>query len=69
MWMGRTGVRFMEEGRKWRLHVVLYVDGLVLFGQSEEDLKVIVGRLLRWGKLLFTNYGVRGHAIVSFYCM
>ena len=44
--MGRRGVRFQEEGREWRLHGLLYVDDLFFFfGESEEDLKAIVGRL------------------------
>ena len=35
---------FLEDGREWRLSGLLYADDLVLFGESEEDLKVIVGR-------------------------
>ena len=30
--MGRREVRFQEEGREWRLPVLLYADGLVLCG-------------------------------------
>ena len=33
-----------EEGREWRLPGLLYADDLVLCGESEEDLKAIVGR-------------------------
>ena len=35
--MGRMGVRFLEEGRKWRLLAFLYA------GELEEDLKIIMG--------------------------
>ena len=41
--MGRIGVRLLEEGREWRLFVLLYEDDLVLCGDSEEDLKEMVG--------------------------
>ena len=34
---------FLEEGRALRLPGLLYTDELVLCGESEEDLKVIVG--------------------------
>ena len=44
MEMGRRGVRFQEEGREWILSVLSYADDLVLFGKSEEDLRVLVGR-------------------------
>ena len=37
-------MRFMEEGREWRLPGPLYADDLVLFGESEEDRKMIVER-------------------------
>ena len=43
IWMGRMGVRFMEERREWRLPCLLYTDDLVLCGESEEDLKLMVG--------------------------
>ena len=42
--MGRRGVGFMEEGREVRLPGLLYADGLVLCGESEEDLGTMVGR-------------------------
>ena len=42
--MGRSGVRFQEDGREWRLPGLLYTDDLVLFGKSEEDLRALVGR-------------------------
>ena len=44
MGMGRRGVRFLEGEREWRLSVFLYTDDLVLCGESEEDLKGIVGQ-------------------------
>ena len=33
-----------EEGREWRLPGLLYADDLVLCGESEEDLRAMVGR-------------------------
>ena len=44
MGMGRKGVRFQEKGIEWRLPGLLYAGGLVLYGESKEDLKAIVGR-------------------------
>ena len=38
----RMGVRFLEEGREWILPGLLYADDLVLCGELEEDLKVMV---------------------------
>ena len=35
---------FLEDGREWRLPVLLYADDLVLCGELEEDLRVMVGR-------------------------
>ena len=46
MGMGRRGVRFEEERREWRLPDLLYADNLVLCGESEEELKTIVGRFI-----------------------
>ena len=43
MGMGRKGVSFMEDRREWRLPNLLYTNDLVLCGELEEDLKVIVG--------------------------
>ena len=37
------GVRFQEEGREWRLPGLLYTDDLVFCGESEEDLRAMVG--------------------------
>ena len=39
----RRGVGFMEDGSKWRLPGLLYADDLVLCGDSEEDLRAMVG--------------------------
>ena len=33
-----------EEGREWRLSSLLYADDLVLCGESEEDLRAMLGR-------------------------
>ena len=46
MGMGRRGLTFQEEGREWRLPDLLYADDLVLCGESEEDLRAIVGRFI-----------------------
>ena len=43
MRMGRRGVSFLEDGREWRLPGLLYADDLVLCGESEEDLRTMVG--------------------------
>ena len=34
---------FIEDGREWRLPGLLYADNLVLCGELEEDLRVMVG--------------------------
>ena len=39
MGMGRRGVSFLEDGREWRLPGLLYV-----CGESEEDLRAMVGQ-------------------------
>ena len=44
MGIGRRGVIFEKEGRGWRLPGFLYGDNLVLCGESEEDLGLMVGR-------------------------
>ena len=46
MEMGRRGVRFRDEGREWRLTGLLYADDLFFCGESEEYLRVIVGRFI-----------------------
>ena len=43
MGMGRRGVRFLEDGREWRLPDLLYADNLVLCGELDEDLRAMVG--------------------------
>ena len=35
-----------KEGREWRLPGLLYADDLVLCGESEEDLRAMVGRFV-----------------------
>ena len=44
--IGRMGVRFLVEGRKWRLSGLLYAGDLVLYSELEEDLKVMVGHFV-----------------------
>ena len=44
--MIKGGVRFLEEGIEWRLPGLLYADFLFLCGESEEDLRAIVGRFI-----------------------
>ena len=39
-------MRFQVEGSEWILLVLLYADDLVLCGESEEDLRAIVGRFI-----------------------
>ena len=42
MGMRRRGVSFLEDGRELRFPGLLYADDLVLCGESEEDLRVMV---------------------------
>ena len=44
--MGRRGVRFLEDGREWKLPGLSYADDLVLCGESEEDPRAMVGRFV-----------------------
>ena len=44
MGVGRRRVRVLEDGREGRLPGLLYVDDLVLCGESEEDLRAMVGQ-------------------------
>ena len=37
-------MRFLEDGKEWGLPGLLYADDLVQCGESEEDLRVMVGR-------------------------
>ena len=46
MGMGSIGVRFLKEGKEWRLSDLLYADDLVLCVKSEGDLKAMVGRFV-----------------------
>ena len=43
MRIGRRGVSFLEDGREWRLPDLLCADDLVLCGELEENLRVMVG--------------------------
>ena len=54
MGMGRKGVRFQEEVRKWRISDLLYSDDLILCGESKEDLRATVGRFIKmcWRRAL-----------------
>ena len=40
--MGRRGVRFLDDGREWRLPGFLYARNLVLCIEFEEDLREMV---------------------------
>ena len=42
--LGRRGVSFLGDGRDWKLPGLLYADDLVLCGESEEDLRGMVGQ-------------------------
>ena len=42
--LGRRVVRFLEERKERRLPDLLCADDLVLCGESEEDLRTMVGR-------------------------
>ena len=44
------GVSFLEDGREWRLPCILYADDLVLCRESEENLRVMVGRFAEVGR-------------------
>ena len=44
MRMGRRRVSFLEDEREWRLPGLLYADDLVLCGELEENLRVMVGK-------------------------
>ena len=43
MGLGRRGVSFLEDRREWRLPSLLFADDLVLCGESEGVLRVMVG--------------------------
>ena len=44
--MGMRRVRFQEEEREWRLPGLMYADDLILCGESEEDLRAMVGHFV-----------------------
>ena len=58
MGMGRMGIRFLEEGREWRLPGLLYTVNLVWGGEYEEDSKVMVGRFIK----VYRKKGLKGKA-------
>ena len=58
MGMERKGVRFLEDGREWRLPDLLYADDLVLYGESEEDLRMMV----RWFSEVCRRRGLKFNA-------
>ena len=58
MGMGRTGMRFLEDRKEWRLPGLLYADILVLWGESEEDLRTMVG----WFAEVFRRRGLKVNA-------
>ena len=37
---------FLEDGKEWILPGLLYADYLLLCGESEEDLRMMVGRFV-----------------------
>ena len=39
-------MKFQEDGREGRLHILLYADDLVLCGKLEEDLKGMAGHFV-----------------------
>ena len=44
MGMVRRGASFLEDGRELRLHGLLNADDLILWSESEEELRAMVGR-------------------------
>ena len=42
--IGRRGVRFLGNGREWRISDLLYADDLFVCGESEENMGVMLGR-------------------------
>ena len=44
MGMRMKGVSFLEDWREWRFPGLLYADDMALCGESDEDLRVMVGR-------------------------
>ena len=44
--MGNMGVGFILYGKEWKLPGYLYANSLVLGGELEEDMKVMVGNFV-----------------------
>ena len=67
MGMGRSGVRFLEEGRERRLPDHLHTDDLILCGETEEDLRAMVGRFVEMcrRRSLKVNVGKRRMMILN----
>ena len=42
----KVNIRMGRRGEKWRLPALLYADDLVLCNESEDDLRVMVGRFV-----------------------
>ena len=61
MRMGRRRVRFLEDGREWRLPTFSYADDLVLCGELEEDIRVMVG----WFVEVYRRRGLKVNASKS----
>ena len=51
-------MRYQKEGREWRLPGFLYADDLVLCGELEEDLRVMVG----WFAEVYRRRGLKVNA-------
>ena len=47
MGMGRRGASFLEDGRECRLLGFMYADDLVFRGESEGDLRSMLGRFVQ----------------------
>ena len=65
MGMGKRRMRFQEEGREWRLPGFLYADDLVLCGELEEDMRMMVGCFSEvcGGRALKVKMGRRGWSV------
>ena len=50
MGVWRIGLRFLEQRREWRLPYLLYAGYLLLCGELEEDLRVMIRLFLRYAK-------------------
>ena len=54
--MERIGVRFLEEGRRWKLPCLLYAYDLAFCGNSDREIKEMVRRLVE-------VYEIRGQKV------